>query len=157
MISGFDTSSCNTILLPDLTDEGPVNGEVPQGSDSGSNRRNVGSVSSNNAPDMDSKSSGQNIPLGNSSQSGSSTGGRKSLGRGGLNTSRMPQKQREFFERIEQQHAVHHEEGLGEGIADDMMGGSGDVSWVYSSDEEGDATTMLTKTYTQVSAVEWAP
>lgn len=63
----------------------------------------------------------------------------------------MPQKQRELFQRIQQQHSVHddQEEGTGEmGGVDDSAPGTSNVNW-YSSDEEGDGSSP-TKLHAQV-------
>lgn len=62
----------------------------------------------------------------------------------------MPQKQRELFQRIQQQHSVHddQEEGTGEmGGVDDSAPGTSNVNW-YSSDEEGDGSSP-TKSHAQ--------
>ncbi|XP_063603915.1 zinc finger CCCH domain-containing protein 4-like [Penaeus indicus] len=62
----------------------------------------------------------------------------------------MPQKQRELFQRIQQQHSVHddQEEGTGEmGGMDDSAPGTSNVNW-YSSDEEGDGSSP-TKSHAQ--------
>ena len=54
-------------------------------------------------------------------------------------TARMPQKQRELFQRIEQQHSVQHEQEdtTTEGALDDTPTNSNNVNW-YSSDEDGE-------------------
>ena len=54
-------------------------------------------------------------------------------------TARMPPKQRELFQRIEQQHSVQHEQedATTEGALDDTPLNPSNVNW-YSSDEDGE-------------------
>lgn len=58
---------------------------------------------------------------------------------GSFMTARMPQKQRELFQRIEQQHSVQHdqEDAATEGALDDTPINPNNVNW-YSSDEDGE-------------------
>lgn len=58
---------------------------------------------------------------------------------GSFMTARMPQKQRELFQRIEQQHSVQHEQEdtATESALDDTPINPNNVNW-YSSDEDGD-------------------
>lgn len=75
-----------------------------------------------------------NATAGNHSQGGPSANRKL----GSFMTARMPQKQRELFERIEQQHSVQHEqEDIVEGGLDDTPINPNNVNW-YSSDEDGE-------------------
>lgn len=104
-----------------VTDEERGSSESPKKSGSSSS-----SVSNN--PHMN------NATTGSHSQGGPSAN--KKLG--SFMTARMPQKQRELFERIEQQHSVQHEQDdITEGGLDDTPINTNNVNW-YSSDEDGE-------------------
>lgn len=49
----------------------------------------------------------------------------------------MPQKQRDFFQRIQQQHSVQDDDDVMDNNPDDAGPGTSNMNW-YSSDEEGD-------------------
>ena len=49
----------------------------------------------------------------------------------------MPQKQRDFFQRIQQQHSLQDDDDMMEGNMDDAGAGASNVNW-YSSDEDGE-------------------
>lgn len=121
------------------TGDDMVNGELPQ--------PGVSSNTSNASPEI-TTSMNTNITTSSSSQSGPGT----SRKLGGFITARMPQMQRELFQRIEQQHSVHHEqEDTPADVAmDEASASTSNVNW-YSSDEEGD-TTSPSKTQGQVSS-----
>ncbi|XP_042213829.1 protein suppressor of sable-like isoform X1 [Homarus americanus] len=110
-------------------DEDMINGELPKPGAS----NNMSDTSPSTKASMNT-----NITPGSSSQSGSS--GNRKLG--GFMTARMPQKQRELFQRIEQQHSVHHDQddALVDGGMDDAST-SANVNW-YSSDEDGDGASL---------------
>lgn len=91
-------------------------------------QKNVNSSSS-----VSNNSHVNNATTGSHSQGGSSSNRKL----GSFMTARMPQKQRELFERIEQQHSVQHEqEDITEGL-DDTPINPNNVNW-YSSDEDGE-------------------
>ncbi|XP_045605880.2 protein suppressor of sable isoform X1 [Procambarus clarkii] len=122
-------------------DEEMVNGEL---STSGGSS-NISNTSPNNRGNV---SSNTNVNSDNSSQAGLSA----SRKLGGFMTARMPQKQRELFQRIEQQHSVHHDQddSLVDGGMDEASTSASNVNW-YSSDEDAD-NPSLSKTQSQISS-----
>ncbi|KAK8739950.1 hypothetical protein OTU49_003281 [Cherax quadricarinatus] len=116
--------------------EDMVNGEVFQ-SEGNSTMRNM-------SPNNKSNVSPNTI---SSCQAGASANRKM----GSFMTARMPQKQRELFQRIEQQHSVHHdqEDPLADGGMEEVSPCTSNVNW-YSSDEEAD-NASFTKTQGQGS------
>lgn len=105
-----------------------VNGELPQSGAS--------SNTSNASPEI---ITSMNTNMTTSSPSQSGPGSSRKLG--GFMTARMPQMQRELFQRIEQQHSVHHDQ---EDITADVTmdeASTSNVNW-YSSDEDGDGSSL---------------